>query len=363
MRKLEITGEERILIIRTDRIGDLVLSTPLLEAIKSRFPKVHVTMMVSPYAAGVLENNPFLDEVMIDDVEDKHKGIKGFFLLAKEVRQGEFEVGILLRPTLRLALMLFWAGVKYRIGTGFRFYQIFFNRKVYVHRKVNLKHEVEYNMDLLAPLGIIPPKILPKVYVTSAEEEFVRKAFTESNITPEDIVVVIHPGSGKSSLNLPAKRFAEAADELIEKIGAKVVFTGSDTERNLIDFIKNHMRHECIDLSGKTTIPQLKAVLKKCDVFISNSTGPMHLACALGTPTLAIFCPIFAAGPVRWGPYGEGHQVIIPPVPVCFKCKPSKCPHYDCMDKIKTEQIVSKASLLLKTKIDLKQSHRQISRA
>ena len=121
------------------------------------------------------------------------------------------------------------------------------------------------------------------------------------------------------------------------------------------------MRHEYIDLVGKTTIPQLKVVLKNCDVFISNSTGPMHLACALGTPTLAIFSPVFAAGPVRWGPYGEGHQVIMPPVPVCFKCKSQKCPHYNCMEKVKAEQIVSKVGLLLKERIDVKQSHRHIS--
>ena len=363
MSKLKITGEERILIIRTDRIGDLVLSTPVLEAIRSRFPKVHVTMMVSPYAADVLNDNPYLNQVMMDDVQYRHKGVKGFFLLVREVRQGKFDVGILLRPTLRLALMLFLAGVKYRIGTGFRFYQIFLNRKVYVHRKVNLKHEVEYNMDLITPLGIVSTKILPKVYVTSAEEEYVRKTFDELNITPEDIVVVIHPGSGKSSLNLPAKRFAEVADELIEKMGAKVVFTGLNNEKNTVEFIKSKMRFNPIDLTGKTTIPQLKAVLKKCDVLISNSTGPMHLACALGTPTVAIFCPIFAAGPVRWGPYGEGNQVILPPVPVCFKCRPNKCPHYDCMEKIKTEQIVSKVSLLLKTKIDFKHSHQHIKRA
>jgi ADP-heptose:LPS heptosyltransferase len=74
----------------------------------------------------------------------------------------------------------------------------------------------------------------------------------------------------------------------------------------------------------------------------------MHLAAALGTPVVAIFSPVFSAGPIRWGPYGEGHQVILPPVPVCFECKPQSCPHYDCMEKIKAEQIVSKVELVLK---------------
>ena len=362
MRKLKLIGKERFLVIRTDRIGDLVLSTPVLAAIKSHFPGSHITMMVSPYAADVIENHPNIDQLIIDDRINQYPGVKGFIRLVKEMRKGKFEVGILLKPTFRLAVLLFLAGVKYRIGTGLRFYQIFFNRKVYMHRKVNLKHEVDYNLDLLGPLGITPGKILPKVYVSPPEEEFARQTWEKFRLTPDDMVVVIHPGSGDSSLNLPAKRFAEAADELARNLNAKIVFTGSEGEKNLIGFIRSHMQHESVDLAGKTTLRQLKAILKKCDVLISNSTGPMHLACALGIPTVAIFCPVFAAGPIRWGPYGEGHQVILPPVPMCFKCKPKNCPHFDCMEKIGADQIVSQVSLVLQEKIRIKRSLRNIGK-
>ncbi len=163
MRKLKLTGKEKFLVIRTDRIGDLVLSTPVLTAIKFHFPGSHITMMVSPYAADALENNPNINQVILDDRINKYPGVKGFIRLVRKIRKGKFEVGILLKPTFRLAFLLFLAGVKYRIGTGFRLYQIFFNRKVYVHRKVNLKHEVEYNLDLLSSLGITPGEIFPKV--------------------------------------------------------------------------------------------------------------------------------------------------------------------------------------------------------
>jgi heptosyltransferase-3 len=355
MRNLKLTGKERFLVIRTDRIGDVVLSTPVLEVLKSSFPGSQVTMMVSPYTIDVVINNPHLDDVIMDDAENRHKGIRGFFLLVKEVKKRKFDVGILLRPTLRLALLLFLSGVKYRIGTGFRFYQILFNRKVYVHRKKNLRHEAEYNLDLLIPLGITPQKILPKVYVSPEEDEFARQILDEFKILPEDIVVGIHPGSGNSSLNLPAKRFAQVADRLVEEVNAKIIFTGSNKEKELIGFIKSNMRNGSFDLAGKTTLRQLASVLKNCDAIIANSTGPMHLASALGTPTVAIFCPIFSAGPTRWGPYGEGHQVILPPVPTCFECKPKTCPHYDCMDKIKADEIVTKVRAVLKKKIGVKQ--------
>jgi heptosyltransferase-3 len=348
MKKLNLTGKKRFLVIRTDRIGDVVLSTPVPEAIKTHYPGSHVTMMVSPYAAEVVKANPNIDEVILDDAENQNKGVKGFFMLLGEIRRRKFDVAILLKPTPRLAVLLFLARVKHRIGTGFRLYQILFNQKIYMHRKVNLKHESEYNLKMLCPLGITARKIMPQVYLTPADRDFAREIFGEFKITPEDTVVAIHPGSGNSSLNLPAKRFAEVADGLAEKLNVRIVFTGSDQEKKIIDFIQRIMRHPSVNLSGRTTISQLAAVLQSCDVLISNSTGPMHLAAAVGTPVVAVFSPVFSAGPIRWGPYGEGHQVILPPVPVCFECQPQRCPHYDCMEKIKPEQIISKVNLVLR---------------
>jgi ADP-heptose:LPS heptosyltransferase len=228
-------------------------------------------------------------------------------------------------------------------------YQMLLNRKIYEHRKENLQHEAEYNLSLLRPLGIESQRILPGVYLTAEEKQSASRLFDELGVAPDDTVVLIHPGSGDSSLNLPAKRFAQAADRLTEEMGAKVILTGTANERELVDFIKGAMRHKAVDLTGRTDLRQLAAVLAKCDVVISNSTGPTHLAAAVGTPTVAIFCPIFSAGPIRWGPYGEGHEVILPPVPVCFKCRPRDCPHYDCMEKIGAEQIVSKVRAVLRS--------------
>jgi lipopolysaccharide heptosyltransferase II len=358
MRDLKLTGKERFLVVRTDRVGDVVLSTPVLEAIKSRFPQSHLSMMVSAYAAEVVKGNPNLDDVIIDDYQGRHRGAKGFLMLIKELRRNRFDAGILLRPTLRLALLLFLSGIRYRIGTGYRFFQVFFNGKVYVHRKMNLRHEVDYNLDLLRPLGIKPEKTLPRVYLSPKDEDFADQAWRESGLNPEDTVVVIHPGSGHSSLNLPAKRFAQVADQLADELNARIILTGTDREKGLIGIVSGKMRHEAVDLTGRTNLRQLAAVLKKSDLVISNSTGPMHLAAAVGTPTVAIFCPIFAAGPIRWGPYGEGHEVVLPPVPVCLKCEPRSCPHFDCMEKIKAEHVVAKARAALRHKNSLDSARR-----
>jgi lipopolysaccharide heptosyltransferase II len=348
MKQLNLSGKEKILVVRTDRIGDVILSTPVLEAIKSSYPKSHVTMMVSPYTKNVVKNNPHLDDVIIDDYENIHRGIGGFFRLIKKVRGEKFDVGVLLHPTLRLAILFFLSGIKYRIGAGYRLYQIFFNRKIYQHRKKNLKHESDYNMDMLMPLSIKSQGILPKVYLADDEEIFADQISKDFDIGDKDIIVAIHPGSGNSSLNLSIKRFAQAADSLIEDMKAKVIITGTEQEKGLAHLMGSQMQNKPINLVGKTNLRELASLLRKVDVLISNSTGPMHLSSALGTPTVAIFCPIFSAGPIRWGPLGEGHEVILPPVPVCLKCKPKSCPYYDCMEKIKAEQIVSKVEAILK---------------
>ncbi len=350
MKKINLRGKEKFLIVRTDRMGDVILSLPVLEAIKSSFPKAHVVMMVSPYVKDMLNNNPNLDDVIIDDCKDIHKGIGGFFRLIKKIRGEKFDVCVLLHPTLRLAILLFLSGIRYRIGTGYRWYQIFFNRKIYQHRKKNLKHESDYNMDMLRPLGIKPQKTLPKVYLSKTEEIVMHGILADFGIEEDDLLVAIHPGSGNSSLNLPIKRLAQAADSFIEDLQAKGVITGGENERELARLMEDYMRNKPINLVGKTNLRQLASLLKKVDVFISNSTGPMHLSAALGTPTVAVFCPVFAAGPIRWGPLGDGHEVILPPVPVCSKCKPQKCPYYDCMEKIKAEEIVTRVHLILERK-------------
>jgi lipopolysaccharide heptosyltransferase II len=350
MRKTNLSRKEKFLVVRTDRMGDVILSLPVLEAIKSVFPKSHVAIMVSPYTQEVLANNPHLDDIIIDDHKNVNRGLGGYFRLVKEIRSRKFDVCVLLHPTLRLALILFLSGIRYRIGTGYRFYQIFFNRKLYQHRKKNLKHQSDYDMDMLQPLGIKARRILPKVYLSKSEEDLADRILEDFAIEEDDLLVAVHPGSGNSSLNLPIKRFAQAADSLIEDVRAKVVITGTKEEKGLADLMEGYMRNKPINLAGRTNLRQLVSLLKKADVLISNSTGPMHLSAALGTPTVAIFCPIFAAGPIRWGPRGEGHEVVLPPVPMCSKCKPRSCPYYDCMEKIKAEEILRRVGLILQAK-------------
>ena len=137
---------DRILVVRTDCIGDVVLSLPVVTALRRAYPGAYLAMLVHPGIRGIVEHHPDLDGVLWDGAGET--GFRGFFRLLGEIRRGKFDVALLLHPTLRLAVVLALAGIPVRVGTGYRFYAFLFNRRVWEHRKDSRRHEVEYNLSL-----------------------------------------------------------------------------------------------------------------------------------------------------------------------------------------------------------------------
>jgi len=345
-KKIRLKGNEKILIVRTDRIGDLILSTPVAEVLKQKFPQAHIDFLVAPYTSPILKNNPFINEIILDD----NRSVKGFLKLRKVIKQKKYDIAIVLHPTLRLAWLLKSAGVPYRIGTGYRGYSFLFNLKHFQHRKTVEKHELEYNLDMLRVLGLEPQKILPKLYLSPNEKNEANIFFKTLGIKDDDMMVLMHPGSGGNALIWPAEKFGELADRLIQSYSVKVLVTGQAGEKILAEKMKSKMRQSFIDLTGKTDLRLLSAIIGKVNLVICNSTGPMHIAASLGIPTVALFCPIFTASPKRWGPYGEGHTAILPPVPACKNCSPTKCERGNCMELITVDNVFEKAGTVLKSK-------------
>jgi len=346
MRKAKLKGTEKILLVRTDRIGDLILSLPLAEAIKQVYPHTRITFLVSPYARDVLENNPFVDGVICYE----YKGLRSFFKFRKFLKDKRFDTAVLIHPTLPLALLLFLSRIRVRIGTAYRAYQIFFNYKVYQHRKTVEKHELEYNLEMLSPLGVSFKKVHPKIFLKESEKKWAESEFLNLGIRKEDVVVIVHPGSGNSSLNYPPEKYGKVADNIIGRLKAKIIITGEEKEKILEMRLNSQMKIKPLSLVGKTDLRKLAAVLNRADLLISSSTGPMHIARALGTPVVALFSPVFVASAKRWGPLGKESEVLLPPLGPCLKCRLKKCPHYDCMEKINEEAVFQKAAQVLKRK-------------
>lgn len=294
----------KILIARTDKIGDVLLITPVLSALRKKFPSDHISVLISPYTREIIEGNPNIDDVIFDDCKSG---------LSAKLKKEHFDTVVVLFPTFRVALAAFLAGIPRRIGTGYRIYSFLFNYKIYVHRSSIEKHEVEYNFDLVRPLGVELKDEKTQIFYGDSEKEYAGAFLKNLNIAKNDTVIAVHPCCGGSSWNWPIENYAKLCDELMQSYNAKILITGSEKDKQRIDKMLSLMNSKPYLLIGKTTIKQLAAVLSGCSLFISSSTGPMHIAAAVGIPVVSFFSPVFVCSPKRWGTWRNKQIIFRPP--------------------------------------------------
>ncbi|HBA27262.1 MAG TPA: hypothetical protein DCY98_07725 [Nitrospinae bacterium] len=349
---------KKILIARTDRIGDVVLSTPVLKSLKNSFPSVSISVLVRPYTKDIVTDNPNVDEVIIYDPEGEHRTIRGLFKLAKEIENKNFDTALILFLDFKVGLLTYLSKIPRRIGPGTKLAQIFLTDRIKQHRSKVDKHETDYNLELAEILGAKPVR-QSEIYVPDKITKKVNVFFSEllthnlQLITP---IVGIHPGSGGSARNWKPERYAELADKIIDKTGAVIFVTGGPGEEELVDRIINSVKipplHPPLFKGGQggvkgkafkyisyTGLKELSGVIERFNVLIGPSTGPIHIATAVGTPVVSIYCPIYVCQPKRWGPIGKNDIAIMPDVPFCKKCVFEKCKYYDCMDKISVDTV------------------------
>src|SRR3989338_7347536 len=332
---------KKILVTRTDRIGDVVLSTPVFISLKNSFPSISISVLVREYTKDIVTDNPNVDEVIIYDPEGEHKNIKGLLKLAKEIEKKKFDTALILFLDFKVGLLTFLSKIPRRIGPGTKLAQIFLTDRIKQHRSKVDKHETDYNLELAEILGAKPVR-QSEIYVPDKITKKVNVFFSEllthnlQLITP---IVGIHPGSGGSARNCKPERYAELADKIIDKTGAVIFVTGSPAEDELLDRLVSIIKGKAFKYISYGGLKELAAVIKRFNVLVGQSTGPIHIATAVGTPVVSIYCPIFVCQPKRWGPIGEKDIALMPDVPFCKKCIFEKCKYYDCMDKISVDTV------------------------
>lgn len=328
----------KVLFVRTDGIGDLILTLPAAGALKRQQTHIRLCYLVSPYAAPLLEHHPYVDEVLCDPGPQSPKA-------RMQILQGGFDAVIFFKPYLEWFWAAYRAGIRKRIGTGYRWYSFLLTDRVYEHRSYFDKHEAQYNLNLLGPLGVDPaPFSPPKLHTTHLEIEQADDLLS-GLARPR---VVIHPGNIYAR-NWRPERYLDLVKEL-RSLGFSVVLTGSAQERKtFLDAGREGdvANSKAVDLMGCLDLRQLISVISRCDLVISGSTGPMHIAAALGVATVSLFDPRRGSSPVRWGPLGERGIVLKPDVPTCEKCIYEKCPYWDCMDRIRIENVAQAAQEIL----------------
>ena len=326
-----------ILIVRTDRIGDLILTLPAARIIKKHYPECRVTFLVRDYTRELALNNPYIDEVI---TLTETGGKFDFFANYNIIRKKNFDAAVTVYPRFSLALLLFMAGIKKRAGTGYRWYSFLFNKKIYEHRRYGDKHELVHNINLLKSIGI-EETVTEKdvVYGLSPSEENrikAAEALAEMGIAPDRPMVIFHPGSRGSSVDLPAAKMKELIKKTSEETGANVLLTGNNEEK---EFCAGFALNENIyNACGRFNLGELTAVIEKARLLIANSTGPLHIAAALGINVIGFFPKIQGLSPARWAPFTEKRNIFVPPIN-CTGCSRKQCEELDCMNHIDTELV------------------------
>ncbi len=340
-----------ILIVRTDRIGDVILTLPMIAATRSNVPSARISMLLRSYTKSVAEGQTELTSILL---YDRNGVAKSFWTMLGELRAEHFDVAFVVFPRFRIALLMMLAGIKVRVGSGYRWYSFLFTNRVFEHRKTAEKHESQYNLSLLRAVGFdIPDHVSPRVVVDARNRASASRIRGEVGIRKKERLVVLHPGSGGSARNWSPENFSRLAARLRAK-RIRVVVTGSEEERMLVQHVVERAGADVIPLAGMMTLGELGAFIQAADLFVANSTGPLHLAAGVGTPVIGFYPPILVASPQRWGPLTGRKEIFVPDRNRCPLCKGGECESNVCMDQIEFSRVFDAAMKLLKKPVKRK---------
>ncbi len=330
-----------ILIIKLRYIGDVLLATPTVCAIKAARPDVGVTMMVNRGTEDVLSGNPDLDEIMVLD-----KGSLGAqWRLIAGLRRRQFDTVIDLTDGDRSAFLSWISGAPVRIGfndehrwRGRCYTEV-------VQSGSDVRHRIDRDLEVLKPMGIQTGSKDPRLWLMPEEENSADQLLGQLGVQPSQSMVILQPGARYWFKAWPPERFAELADRLMSQYGCQVLIGGSCQDIDLAQQIQQMAKSRSIIMAGRTTIKQFAAIAKKSALFVGSDSGAMHIASAVGTPVVALFGP---SSPREWGPRGGPVEVLYKGLD-CRSCFHPTCTRGEenCMRLIAVDEVMSASSRLM----------------
>jgi heptosyltransferase-2 len=345
-KKLPENGLERLLIRGTNWIGDVVMTLPALAAIRARWPRARISVLAKPWVAEVYRLSGAVDEVILFEEPGRHAGAGGKIRLAGELRQKKFDCAILLQNAIEAAIIVRLAGIPLRAGYNSDGRRMLLTHSVRRTAEIRRVHQIDYYLEMVRALGCPPVERSPRLNPGSDYGALAENLFPRFGISGKHRMIGISPGAAYG----PAKRwfperFAAVVDSLIDEFSGQAVVFGSEGDRPSAAEVQKNARHQLIDVAGKTNLKEAIALIARCDVFISNDSGLMHVAGALGVPTVGIFG---STNPATTSPAGEKSVVIHHDV-ACSPCLKTVCPtDFQCMKRITADEVSQTARRLLR---------------
>lgn len=317
----------------------MVLLTPTLRALKVAYPQSHLVLLVRPLVADLMATHPYIDEVMVDSKGRRLSRLSSFWKSVSEIHRSDFDLAVVLHPTsFRNALIPFLAGIPERIGSNVSGRGILLTKTC--PDRIDL-HEVHRYLRVLELIAIHEPNVKLEFWHTEADRHAMRQILATHGISPKEQLIGVNLGTTWRTKRWSLENFAEVITQVHKHFEARILLTGSTSEISFGEALARFAKVEAINLIGKTTLMQLGALIESCDLYLTCDSGPMHIAAAVGTPTIALFGP---TSPMRHGPYGENHEVIEKPVE-CRPCYKRKCMRKDlphlCMTEINPNEVVA----------------------
>jgi predicted lipopolysaccharide heptosyltransferase III len=335
-RQQTAIGEpKRVLVIKLRYLGDVLLSTPVLAALKAAFPAARLSMLVNPGTETMIVTNPHLDELLIAERAGSPLRQLRF---AAALRRRRFDLVLDLTDGDRAAILSRLTGAPIRVG---------FNRegrwrgRLYTH-VVPVREQpmpmTRQHLMALEVLGIPVAPSLPVLTIRASDEAAAGASLGAVDISPGERFVAVHPGARWWFKSWPADRFAGLIDYIQGKLGVKAVLLGSVADQETAEAILNRVKTGHRSLVGRLTLLELAGLLRQAALFVGNDNGPMHIAAAMGTPVIGLFGP---ADPRIWGPAGQDHAIFYKGVD-CRPCFPGGClrGEQNCLRLIALDEVI-----------------------
>jgi lipopolysaccharide heptosyltransferase II len=338
---------KNILLIKLSSIGDVLSTTPCFRALKKHLPQVKLSLIVERESFDLVKNNPYLDKIFIFDRTELSKSFCSFFRLRralvkffhliKELKKEEFDLVLDFQGLLRSVFFLYLARAKYKICRG-NFLGVDERTS-----KTQPLLAVENYLSMLRKLGIKGASPELEIFLGPADRQFAQDFFSRHQISGRDLVIILNPATRWPTKTWPQQNFIELAQRLITHLGAKIILIGSKDELETSLTIQKAIRNNIFLATGKTSLTELAALIKKSELLITGDTGPMHLAAAVKAKTIALFGP---TNPQRTGPVNPNATIIQKKFP-CLPCYKRKCKTIKCMKAISSEEVLKEAKKML----------------
>jgi len=332
----------RIVIRATNWVGDAIMALPALRAVRTKFPDAHISIVARPYVADIYRDQRLCDDLILYDTKGPHKGWRGRESLVAELRARKFDVALLFQNAFDAAWLAWRAGIPERIGYARDARSWLLTRAIPVPREGQIPpHEKFYYLELLRRAGWLDD--LDDVqqialHVPDSERHRAMQTLADAGSRPNALRIAVGAGASYGSAKCwPPDRFAKALNEFRAQIDGDLILLGTPQELAVSSAIARDLSFPAVDLTGKTTVAELPALLSQCHVFLGNDSGAMHVAAAVGLPVVAVFGPTDPHGTAPVTPRAQ----IVQQKPYCSPCFLRRCPtDHRCMLAVTPAMVV-----------------------